>query len=449
MLRLWRERGVIRYDKPDRPLRFADAIELVHPDPRKIRAPKDLVLTHGRYEGWDTRDAASDYERYHAQHATTLFKYLLDERHHGDGDPDGLHALSARKELSRLTPALRHRFAARALDDRTSTENHELRLAAAGQWEFIKSWLGEGSGNLKTALSDREQWELVLPWMGYMAMLRNLRNFEQAGMKPEQIMEVRRRLSDPGEVANSRQLPFRFLSAHLNTRSAHWLFALETALGLSVNSVPLMPGRGLIMIDMSGSMRGELSKRPQKPRRDGKPDTTVYPNRIQAAALFALALAQRNAGHADVYGFADRPGGHRAYHSNPGHILFEGMDDPSFSVLRAMGNIVDKIGVIGYGTAIEQNLRQCYNGHDWVAIFSDEQTIPGGPSWNPMYGHEIGDITACLPENTWTFAWNLAGYASGAFPTGGRRFALAGLTDASFGIMQRIMSGHSARWPWE
>lgn len=451
MLRMWRERAVLRYDKPERPLRFADAIELIHPDPRKISAPADLMITHPRYEDWDSLAAKADYERYHREHASKLFGYLLDERHHGDGNPAGLPAIDQRRYLSRLPPRERHAFAAQALADRDSFAGRDIKRGAAGQWEFVQSWLGEGADGLPTALSKREQWELVLPEMGYMAVLRNLRNFEQAGMKPAQIAEVQRRLSDPGEVADSRQLPFRFLSAHLNTRSAHWLSALETALGHSVSNVPVMPGRGLIMIDMSGSMRHELSKRPQKPRRDGKPDVTVYPNRIQAAALFALALAQRNAGNVDVYGFADPPGGYPGYgaSSNPGHFLFEGTDDPSFSVLRAMGTIVNSIGVVGMGTAIEQNLRQCYNGHDWVAIFSDEQTIPGGPAWNSMYAHVIGDITTCLPGDTWTFAWNLAGYTNGAFPTGGRRFALAGLTDASFSMMQRIISGHSAKWPWE
>src|SRR5690348_7768003 len=32
-LRLWGERAAIRWDKPDRPMRFADAIELAHPRP--------------------------------------------------------------------------------------------------------------------------------------------------------------------------------------------------------------------------------------------------------------------------------------------------------------------------------------------------------------------------------------------------------------------------------
>jgi hypothetical protein len=449
MLRLWRERAVIRYDKPDRPLRFADAIELVHPDVRKVRAPKDLTLTHDRYKGWENSwEAAAHYEAGHKEHLTRLFKYLLDERHHGDGNPEGLRMISARTDMGQMTPKGRHAYAAAALADRESDASRQLKLATAGQWEFVKSWLGEGAADLPTALSERERWELVLPWMGYMAVLRNLRNFEQAGIKPEMVREIQRRLSDPGEVADSRQLPFRFLTAHLNTKSSKWLDTLETALGFSVGNVPHMPGRGLIMIDMSGSMRHELSQRPSR-RKDGKEDDAVRPNRIQAAALFALCLAQANAGRVDVFGFADPPGGHRWGTPNPGHIKFEGVDDPSFSVLRMMGNVVGKIGVVGLGTAIEQNLRQCYDGHDWVAIFSDEQTIPGGPAWNPHYAHEIGDITACIPQHVDVFAWNLAGYSNGAFPTGGNRYALAGLTDASFGIMQRIMSGKSAVWPWE
>lgn len=451
MLYKWRERGVLRWDKPERALRFADAIELVHPDPRKVRAPVGLTETHDRYRGWSPAEAAEDYERGHREHLSTLFRYLLDERHHGDGNPEGLSLISARRDLNQLRPGERHSIAAKALGNRGGWEDRKIERAAAGQWEWVKSWLGEGAGSLPTALSERERWELVIPWMGYMAVLRNLRNFDQAGIRPSLRDKIRQRLADPQEVASCRQFPFRFLVAHLNTRSVHWLETLETALQLSVPNVPLMPGRGLIMIDMSGSMEDPLSK----PKRKDDDGEAVYPNRIQAAALFALVLAQRNAGRVDVYGFADPPGGRRDFwgwgqkiRANPGHFAL-GHIEPGFSVLRMMENVVSKIGYVGHGTAIEQNLRQCYDGHDWVTVFTDEQAIKGGPGWQSGYAHEIGDISACLPAETALFAWNLAGYGNGAFPTGANRYSLAGLTDASFGIMQRIMARKSGLWPWE
>lgn len=464
MLRLWRERSVLRWDKPDRPVRFADVIEIVHPNPRKVKAPRDLVLTHKQYEGWHSAEAAADYEAGHSRHLDVLFKYLLDERHHNDRsaafteDSEGkpvLRAIADRIELSALTPKERHAYAAKALDSREGWEDRRLRRAAAGQWEFIKSWLGEGAKDLKTALTDRQQWELVFPWMGYEAVLKNLRNFDRAGIKPEMIKAVQDRLADPEQIAFSRQLPFRFLTAHLNTTSAYWLMTLEEALTTSIRNVPFMRGRGLIMIDMSGSMQNTLAQPRHRTggvtRRDS--DSNV-PTRMQAAALFAMALALRNVGKVQVFGFADPPGETRYYWGRQekkfdGNVEFEHIEQGQ-SLLRLMDFVVSQVGVVGYGTAVEQNLRKVYDGHDWVAIFSDEQTIPGGPGWSGHgIGGVIGDITRVVPPEVPVFGWNLAGYSHGAFPTGGRRFALAGLNDSSFEMMRRLMEGHSAKWPWE
>lgn len=458
ILRMWNQRSVLRWDKTERPVRFADVIEIVHPNPRKVQAPRDLVLTHKKYEGWQSWEARADFEANRYNELDRLFKYLLDERHHGDRsvlfeDNSPLRMIRARAEMSRLTPAERHAFAAKALEgERSETfEDRELYRAAAGQWEFIRSWLGEGARNLKTALTDRQQWELVFPWMGYEAVLKNLRNFDQAGITPKMIKAVQDRIADPEQVANSRQLPYRFLTAHLNTRSAYWLMCLEEAMTTSIRNVPLMRGRGLVMIDMSGSMQNPLAQPKSRGKRD---DDSVVPTRLQAAGLFAMALALRNAGHVQVFGFADAPGSYNQYpnwlHREKkfdGHVEFQHIE-PGASLLRLMDFVVQNIGACGYGTAIEQNLRQCYDGHDWVAIFSDEQTIPGGPGWRSGWG-DIGDITHVVPPEVPVFGWNLAGYQHGAFPTGGRRFSLGGLNDSSFELMRRLMDGHSAKWPWE
>ena len=56
----------------------------------------------------------------------------------------------------------------------------------------------------------KEVWEAIRPHMGYMAMLRNLRNFINAGVAMGPVLE---RLSDPEQVRRSKQLPFRFYTA--------------------------------------------------------------------------------------------------------------------------------------------------------------------------------------------------------------------------------------------
>ena len=77
--------------------------------------------------------------------------------------------------------------------------------------------------------------------MGYMALLRNLRNFDQAGVSDAVAAQVAARLADPAQVARSRQLPMRFLSAYRARPSLRWAYPLEQALGLASATFPRCP----------------------------------------------------------------------------------------------------------------------------------------------------------------------------------------------------------------
>src|SRR4029079_2962891 len=82
------------------------------------------------------------------------------------------------------------------------------RLRAAGMtWEDVLSLAGD-------RLDKAALWSALVPGMGYMALLRNLRNLDQAGVSDEVASVVAARLADPAQVATSRQLPMRFLSAY-------------------------------------------------------------------------------------------------------------------------------------------------------------------------------------------------------------------------------------------
>src|ERR1700722_19355660 len=167
-----------------------------------------------------------------------------------------------------------------------------------------------------TRLTDAEQWEILIEEMGYMAQLRNLRNFDSAGINSALRNKVSQRLSNPAEVAKSKQLPFRFYSAWMNVKDQRWLPALEKALQNSVPNIPQLDGRSLILIDTSGSMQAEMSNPDaragwRRPRvrnvQTGEEEdvTSKVPTRGVAAGLFGMALAMRTGGAVDVYGFAD------------------------------------------------------------------------------------------------------------------------------------------------
>ena len=84
-------------------------------------------------------------------------------------------------------------------------------------------------------------WEALIPSMGYMALLRNLRNFDEAGVSDEVAARSRRGSPTRRRSPRSRQLPMRFLSAYRAAPSLRWAYALEQALGRRWRNMPRSP----------------------------------------------------------------------------------------------------------------------------------------------------------------------------------------------------------------
>lgn len=122
-----------------------------------------------------------------------------------------------------------------------------------------ETWETELSKNGNT----KESWEKLIAShkVGYMALLRNLRNILKAD--PENLEEVFNYISNPEAVRKSKQLPFRFLSAYQNVRefgSSRVYDILEDAMDASIENLPKIPGRTVIAIDSSGSMDSRVSE---------------------------------------------------------------------------------------------------------------------------------------------------------------------------------------------
>ncbi len=109
----------------------------------------------------------------------------------------------------------------------------------------------------------KEVWDQLIASgrVGYMALLRNLRNIVRCSADLTPVLQT---LSDPALIRKSRQLPFRYFSAYrtlteeqLMTPPIHR--CLETALTLSIGNMETIPGRTLIAIDRSGSMEYPVS----------------------------------------------------------------------------------------------------------------------------------------------------------------------------------------------
>lgn len=85
-------------------------------------------------------------------------------------------------------------------------------------WETELSALGRAGfdSDEAKALAFRAKWEELIDSnkLGYMAMLRNLRNIQEAGVSYAHFKKVCDRLADADEVAKAKQFPFRYLAAY-------------------------------------------------------------------------------------------------------------------------------------------------------------------------------------------------------------------------------------------
>lgn len=129
-----------------------------------------------------------------------------------------------------------------------------------GKLETPYTWETELSAKGNT----KEVWEELIAShkVGYMAMLRNLRNIINAG--PDNLDAALNYIRNPEAVRKSKQLPFRFLNAYrsLNGLASSKVFdALEDAIDISVENLPKIPGRTIIAMDTSGSMDSCISSK--------------------------------------------------------------------------------------------------------------------------------------------------------------------------------------------
>lgn len=370
VIRLTTEYAYAKYDSGSRAIRFADVLNLVRPG---------------------DRESSSQSLQGEWQHE--LFEFATSSPYRDVEPGEHLPMLRARRALMAVPVAER----------RDVVLNQPGRLAEAGMtWEAVAGWL---QGPM-----DAVAWEAVIPQMGVMALIRNLRNFDEAGISGSAVAKVAAKISDPEVVARSRQLPFRWLAAYNAVSSDRYRAYLGDALELSTRNVPDFPGRTLILVDVSASMGSPMSEKSKMTMMD-------------AAGLFGTALAARLPGRVDLVAFGTSSKTHPL--PRGGAILRHAQS------FRTMGNVV------GHGTNTWQSVREHYKDHDRIMIFTDGQTFPD------PYGVDS-------TNNARVYTWNLGGYRAALTPSGeGNMQEVGGLSDATFRLLPLMERGKDAAWPWE
>lgn len=138
-------------------------------------------------------------------------------------------------------------------------------------WEVELSRLGqatyENDAAKKAAFTAK--WEELIDSgkLGYMALMRNMRNILQADVSSLHARKVATRLADPQQVSRSKQLPFRFLAAYREIRqvdsiyTSYFLSSLEKAVKVSAENIKGfdLDTRLVLAADVSSSMYSPVS----------------------------------------------------------------------------------------------------------------------------------------------------------------------------------------------
>lgn len=232
--------------------------------------------------------------------------------------------------------------------------------------------------------------------MGYMALLRNLNNLIKYGVSEAVIDAAVAKLSNPEEVAKSKQLPFRFYTAFEHVKGNRKLSnAISDAMDLSVANVPSFAGKMLIAIDTSGSMSS------------GGDGTTP----LQKAAIFAAAMIKAN--DADV-------------------VLYDtSISELPTSSRSTVMDLANKImtNARGGGTAtsiVFDWASKAVNKYDRVMILSDQE------SWADYSGNVSSSYeaykkaTSCDP---FVFAIDIQGYGTMDLQKSSKVFHLTGWSE--------------------
>lgn len=346
--RLYNERNALRWDSSNNAVRMADVIELCHVTPK---AP------------WQS----------------TLFRWLIDTRH---------------KRTERLeTPTQ-----IAEVQSWASSGAPLFSLPSLVSWERLSTY----------AKMDAAAWEAVIPQMGAMALVRNLRNFDEAGISDATVDLITRKLTNREEIRKSRQFPYRFYTAYREVNSLRWGAALERAIGHATDNIPAIPGKSLILTDVSGSMTwgsAAMSRR-----------STVAA--WETAGVFAGAAAKA-CESARVVAFATTS-----------------MEmEPVGDILRFMPKLQASINRLGGGTNIFAAVDKHYRGEDRVIIFTDMQAMD-----------VMTRATDAIPN---IYAFDLRGYGrTGLDLTKPGRYQLGGFSDACFSMFELLERGRKADWPW-
>ncbi|MBL0741467.1 TROVE domain-containing protein [Chryseolinea lacunae] len=298
----------------------------------------------------------------------------------------------------------------------------ETELSALGQQKFASTFA--------KAAAFRAKWEELIASnkLGYMALLRNLRNMLEAEISTDAVAHVCAQLADPVAVAKSKQLPFRFLAAWREVKVLEFgavplvLDALEKAVTHSAQNIRGFDAHTSVMIacDVSGSMQKSVSDKSKVMNYD--------------IGLMLAMLLQSRCQHVQTGMFGD---------------TWKIINVSRSNILANVQEFYSREGEVGYATngyLVLKDLLERKQVVDKVMMFTDCQL------WNS----DVGDGAQISMTALWKqykamvpqarlYLFDLAGY--GKTPISIREngvYLIAGWSDKIFDVLAAVEDGKNA-----
>lgn len=325
--------------------------------------------------------------------------------------------------LVRPKPTAKNTEALKALvaDELRNTKTWEAMLTKAGQ---------TAENDVQKTAMNAEAWRSLLSEgrLGYLALLRNLRNILNADV--ELVPQVAKALTNEAAIRGSLVMPFQIFTAYevveelllasqkdkfkmrknrkVNRPNARAILlnAIGKAMEISLSNVPKFDGKTLVVLDDSGSMACQMRKN--------------YSHRtcIEIGALFAAALVHAN--DADLMRFSDNASYVKAY------------------IKSGNGNFVKLVQYLiqnaQSGGTNFHSIFQCANqAYDRIIILSDMQGWVG--SYAPNATFEA--YRRAHQASPYVYSFDLAGYGTTQLPDN-KTFLMAGFSDKIFDLMKHM-----------
>lgn len=291
----------------------------------------------------------------------------------------------------------------------------EAKLSVAGQ---------KGATQEEKAASKSQAWSETVPTMGYMALLKNLRNImtDADGATLDLALS---RLTNEKAVKSSRVLPYRFVIAERELKKTHHantqkvIRALSQALDISVSNVPKFEGRTLIALDASSSMSGMYGY--SYAQRGGTPKGSFADTPpAEIGALFAAILAKSN--DADLM----------LFHGSANYMNVNTLD----STMTIKDQITSRIR--GGATNFASVLQTANQKYDRIIVLTDCE------SW--MDSNRKASLTQYRQKfgaDPHLYMFKLCDYGNLLFPEN-KVYNVAGFSDKVFDVMQLLESDRQA-----